>query len=92
MADLTDTRKVAIVGSGLIGRSWAMVFARGGYNVCLYDVLTEQMQNAFPEMLEKLKFQEKAGWDKEQLCIFQHKYEHFLTLRTVEGTISRGSF
>jgi len=66
MADLTDTRKVAIVGSGLIGRSWAMVFARGGYNVCLYDVLTEQMQNAFPEMLEKLKLQEKAGLLKGQ--------------------------
>ena len=30
--------KVAIVGSGLIGRSWAVLFSRGGYNVVLYDV------------------------------------------------------
>jgi L-gulonate 3-dehydrogenase len=30
-------RRVAIVGSGLIGRSWAIVFARGGFDVALYD-------------------------------------------------------
>jgi L-gulonate 3-dehydrogenase len=29
--------RVAIVGSGLIGRSWAIVFARGGFDVALYD-------------------------------------------------------
>src|SRR4051812_20137217 len=29
--------RVAIVGSGLIGRSWAVVFARGGFDVTLYD-------------------------------------------------------
>ena len=29
--------RVAIVGSGLIGRSWAIVFAGGGFDVALYD-------------------------------------------------------
>jgi L-gulonate 3-dehydrogenase len=29
--------KVAIIGSGLIGRAWAMVFARSGHPVKLYD-------------------------------------------------------
>lgn len=29
--------KAAIVGAGLIGRSWAMVFARAGWDVALYD-------------------------------------------------------
>ncbi len=28
---------IAIVGTGLIGRSWAMVFARAGWQVALYD-------------------------------------------------------
>jgi 3-hydroxyacyl-CoA dehydrogenase len=28
---------VAIIGSGLIGRSWGIVFARGGFDVALYD-------------------------------------------------------
>jgi L-gulonate 3-dehydrogenase len=30
--------RVAIVGAGLIGRSWAIVFAAGGFEVALYDV------------------------------------------------------
>lgn len=29
--------KIAIVGAGLIGRAWAMVFARAGHNVVLWD-------------------------------------------------------
>jgi 3-hydroxyacyl-CoA dehydrogenase len=29
--------KIAIIGSGLIGRAWAMVFARAGHPVKLYD-------------------------------------------------------
>jgi len=29
--------RVAIIGSGLIGRAWAIVFARGGCEVVLYD-------------------------------------------------------
>jgi 3-hydroxyacyl-CoA dehydrogenase len=29
--------KVAIVGAGLIGRSWAIVFAQGGFDVALFD-------------------------------------------------------
>jgi 3-hydroxyacyl-CoA dehydrogenase len=31
--------RVAIVGSGLIGRSWAIVFAGGGCDVALYDAV-----------------------------------------------------
>jgi L-gulonate 3-dehydrogenase len=30
-------RRVAIVGSGLIGRAWAIVFARAGFAAALYD-------------------------------------------------------
>jgi len=31
--------RVAIIGSGLIGRAWAMVFARAGWNVAMYDAV-----------------------------------------------------
>src|SRR3954451_22764898 len=35
---MTSTeRNVAIVGSGLIGRAWAAIFARAGWNVRLSD-------------------------------------------------------
>src|SRR3954464_1523048 len=30
--------KIAIIGAGLIGRAWSMVFARAGRAVALYDV------------------------------------------------------
>src|SRR3954454_14230542 len=29
--------RVAIVGSGLVGRGWAMVFARAGWDVAVHD-------------------------------------------------------
>src|ERR1051326_5255032 len=29
--------KVAVIGAGLIGRAWAMVFARAGWDVALHD-------------------------------------------------------
>jgi len=31
------TDKVAIVGAGLVGRAWAITFARGGHDVMLFD-------------------------------------------------------
>jgi L-gulonate 3-dehydrogenase len=31
--------KVAVIGAGLIGRAWAMVFARAGWDVALHDAL-----------------------------------------------------
>lgn len=38
------SKKIAVIGAGLIGRSWAMVFGRAGHQVALYD--------AFPEALD----------------------------------------
>jgi 3-hydroxyacyl-CoA dehydrogenase len=38
--------RVAIVGAGLIGRSWAIVFAAGGFEVALYDVSREVVDAA----------------------------------------------
>jgi L-gulonate 3-dehydrogenase len=32
-------QRVAIIGSGLIGRSWAIVFAGAGFDVALHDAL-----------------------------------------------------
>jgi L-gulonate 3-dehydrogenase len=32
-----DKAKIAVIGAGLIGRGWAVVFARAGYTVAIYD-------------------------------------------------------
>ena len=31
--------RIAIIGSGLIGRAWTMVFGRAGWDVAMYDAV-----------------------------------------------------
>jgi L-gulonate 3-dehydrogenase len=38
--------QVAIIGAGLIGRAWAIVFARAGWDVALYDANLSQAERA----------------------------------------------
>jgi L-gulonate 3-dehydrogenase len=42
----TKNRQVAIVGTGLIGRAWAAIFARAGWNVRLTDPHEPTLQGA----------------------------------------------
>jgi L-gulonate 3-dehydrogenase len=46
--------RVAIVGAGLIGRSWAIVFAGGGCDVALYDASAGVADEAHPLVIEGL--------------------------------------
>ena len=54
---MTVARHVAVVGAGMIGRSWAIAFARGGYRVRMHDVdpsVTAASLAAMPPMLRAL--------------------------------------
>jgi 3-hydroxyacyl-CoA dehydrogenase len=51
----------AIVGAGLIGRSWAIVFARAGWNVRLTDPSAEALANA-PRLIRQ-GLNELAAYD-----------------------------
>ena len=53
--------KTAILGSGLIGRSWAMVFARGGHEVLLWDQDAAQVERALTHISRTLPDMTKAG-------------------------------
>jgi 3-hydroxyacyl-CoA dehydrogenase len=48
-------QSVAVVGTGLIGRSWSIVFARAGWNVRLFDPLPEVAENVTSWMDSALK-------------------------------------
>src|SRR2546423_9078740 len=53
--------RVAIIGSGLIGRAWAMVFARAGWDAALYDAVEGVAQNALGLVAEGLDELAKHG-------------------------------
>jgi len=46
--------------SGLIGRSWAVLFAAAGYNVVIYDTNPQQLKSALAEILVKLNDRESS--------------------------------
>lgn len=52
--------KIAIVGAGLIGRAWAVTFARGGYDVALHDPVAAAIPKALVLIDEMLANLEKS--------------------------------
>ena len=57
--------QVAVIGAGLIGRAWSIVFARAGFNVALWDPYPQQVQAALTFIGERLPELEEAGLLKE---------------------------
>ena len=55
------SEKVAIIGSGLVGKSWAMIFASTGYQVTLYDIEKSQADKALESIAIELDQFEKEG-------------------------------
>lgn len=53
--------KIGIIGSGLIGRSWSMIFASQAYDVYLYDVVPEAVDKALVLLKEQLESLEASG-------------------------------
>lgn len=57
--------KIAIIGAGLIGRAWAMVFARAGHEVALYDADGKALKVNLAVIRGALKDLRAAGMVKE---------------------------
>jgi len=57
--------KVAIIGAGLIGRAWAMVFARAGHPVKLYDSTPGATDKAIGLVREGLEELQQFGLIKD---------------------------
>ena len=53
--------RVAIIGSGLIGRAWAIVFARAGWDAALYDAVEGAADKALGLVAEGLDELAKHG-------------------------------
>jgi len=55
------TSTAAVIGAGLIGRSWAMVFARAHWRVHLYDSVPGQLDTARDHIERGLRDQQAHG-------------------------------
>ena len=53
--------KVAVIGAGLIGRAWSIVFARAGFEVALWDKFPETIPPALDYIAERLPELREAG-------------------------------
>jgi len=58
-------KTAAMIGAGLIGRAWAMVFARSGWNVRVYDSDPAQLTGARAYIGPSLAEQQAAGLCEE---------------------------
>ena len=52
--NVTDIKRVACVGGGVIGSSWAIQFAMRGLDVVLYDINDEQLAKSEAQMHKSL--------------------------------------
>ncbi|MCK6453577.1 MAG: 3-hydroxyacyl-CoA dehydrogenase [Alphaproteobacteria bacterium] len=64
-------RHVAVVGAGLIGRAWAIVFARAGAEVALYDASKPALDAALKAIGGSLKDLVRAGLLKNAAAVLK---------------------
>ena len=72
--------KVAIIGSGLIGRAWAMVFARAGHPVKLYDAAPGAANRALALIREGLEELQEFGLIRESADVVAKRVTAVATL------------
>ncbi|XP_054888438.1 lambda-crystallin homolog [Poeciliopsis prolifica] len=67
----SEVKTITVIGSGLIGRSWAMVFISGGYQVKIYDNQPGQAARAVTEIRKQLEELEEARMLRGDLSAVQ---------------------
>jgi 3-hydroxyacyl-CoA dehydrogenase len=72
--------QVAVVGAGLIGRAWSIVFARAGFDVALWDPFPQQIDAAQAFINERLPELEEAGLLREPPALVARRVRPTATL------------
>ncbi|XP_054718525.1 lambda-crystallin-like [Uloborus diversus] len=87
---MSGKSKIGIVGSGLVGKSWAMLFASAGYKVSIYDNDPKVSEAVIRNIEEQLKKLEGSGLLRGSLSASQQ-----LQLITVTSNLAdcvKGAF
>jgi L-gulonate 3-dehydrogenase len=66
MSQFMTPAKIAIIGAGLIGRSWAIVFARAGHPVAMWDSDADAIQSSRVAIEDALRELERFGLIEEE--------------------------
>jgi L-gulonate 3-dehydrogenase len=83
--ELLQGRPVAVIGAGLVGAGWAIVFARAGLNVRIYDVNPETTGRALALIAEQLKELEGFGLIDDPVAIAARVKPAYQLVDAVEG-------
>lgn len=75
--------KIAIVGAGLVGRAWAIVFARAGYPVTLYDANPDTVAKSLETVESSLRDLEEFGLISEAPNVIRARMSVAKTLKDV---------
>ena len=69
---MADRTTIAIVGAGLVGSGWALVFARAGHRVRVFDPNAEVRDRVLPWALASVAELAQAGLIGETEAVMQH--------------------
>ena len=58
-----EIKRVACVGSGLVGQGWAALFALKGYDVVMHDLTEEVLERAISRVGNHVRFLVDSGFD-----------------------------
>ena len=75
--------KIAIVGAGLVGRAWAIVFARAGYPVMLYDSNAETVTKSLETVESSLQDLQEFGLISEAPSVIRSRMTSAKSLKEV---------
>ena len=61
MSNINELQHITLIGTGLVGQGWAIVFARAGFRVTLYDHDIKALERAMAEISGSLEDLEQHG-------------------------------
>src|ERR1700761_3938933 len=83
--ELLQGRPVAVIGAGLVGAGWAIVFAQAGLDVRVYDADPGAIDRALALIAEQLKELESVGLIDDPAAIAGHLRPAYQLAEAVEG-------